>query len=82
MAETVRCVRMSMEKETIAILGIPIDNLSLDETVAHIFHMIDAYGEDKRERQVVTVNVDFVVNTLGWRLKRVRHPELLDILKV
>jgi len=52
----------------------------MDETVEHIFAMIDAYKEDNRPRQVATVNVDFVVNTLTWGLKHIRHPELLDIL--
>ena len=72
---------MSMSYNSIAILGIPIENLNIDETVEHIFAMIDAYNRDKRPRQVATVNVDFVVNTLTWRLKYVRHPELLDILR-
>lgn len=70
-----------MNSETVAILGIPIDNLTMDETVDRIFAMIEAYHGDQRPRQVATVNVDFVVNTLTWRLGRIRHPELLDILR-
>jgi len=70
-----------MLHNSIAILGIPIDNLNLGETVEHIFAMIYAFNRDQRPRQVATVNVDFVVNTLTWRLKHVRHPELLDILR-
>ena len=70
-----------MTRDAIVILGIPINNLSMDETVQQILAMIDAYGEDGRARQVATVNVDFVVNTLAWRLSRIRHPELLDILR-
>jgi N-acetylglucosaminyldiphosphoundecaprenol N-acetyl-beta-D-mannosaminyltransferase len=70
-----------MISETVVILGIPIDNLTMDETVERIFSMIEAYRGDKRPRQVATVNVDFVVNTLTWRLGRIRHPELLDILR-
>lgn len=66
--------------ETIVVLGIPISNLSLEETIKHIFSMIDSWKTDGRARQVATVNVDFVVNTLTWKLSRVRHPELLDIL--
>lgn len=65
----------------VAILGIPIDSLTMDEAVDRIFTMIEAYGRDKRPRQVATVNVDFIVNTLTWRLGRIRHPELLDILR-
>jgi exopolysaccharide biosynthesis WecB/TagA/CpsF family protein/anti-anti-sigma factor len=70
-----------MSSETIVILGIPIDNLNMDETVERIFKMIDDYGTDGRPRQVATVNVDFVVNTLTWSLGRIRHPELIDILR-
>lgn len=70
-----------MHRERIAILGTPIDNLTMDQTVEQIFALIDAYRADKRCRQVATVNVDFIVNTLAWSLKRIRHPELLDILR-
>jgi exopolysaccharide biosynthesis WecB/TagA/CpsF family protein/anti-anti-sigma factor len=70
-----------MTRETIVILGIPVDNLDMDETVEGIFDLIEAYRRDGRARQVATVNVDFVVNTLTWRLSRPRHPELIDILR-
>ena len=70
-----------MAHETIVILGIPIDNLNMAETIEEILSLVEAYGRDGRARQVVTVNVDFVVNTLTWRLSRSRHPELLDILR-
>jgi len=66
--------------ETIVLLGIPISNLDMEETIEHIFSMIDTWKIDGRARQISTVNVDFVVNTLTWKLSRVRHPELLDIL--
>lgn len=72
---------MAQTHNSIAILGMPIDNLNMDETVEHIFAMIDGYQKDQRPRQVATVNVDFVVNTLSWSLKHIRHPELLDILR-
>jgi N-acetylglucosaminyldiphosphoundecaprenol N-acetyl-beta-D-mannosaminyltransferase len=70
-----------MTRDTIVILGIPIDNLDMDETVERIFDLIEASRQDGRVRQVATVNVDFVVNTLTWRLSRSRHPELIDILR-
>ena len=70
-----------MSHDTIIVLGIPIDNLSMDEAISSIFSMVDDYTVDGRARQVATVNVDFVVNTLSWRLKNIRHPELLDILR-
>lgn len=70
-----------MTDDTIAILGIPIHNLDMTETVDRIFEMVDAFQTDTRARQVATVNVDFVVNTLAWGLKQIRHPELLAILR-
>ncbi len=70
-----------MDQETVIILGIPIDNLTLDSALETVFSMIDAYAQDSRPRLIATVNVDFVVNTLKWRLKSIRHPELLDILR-
>lgn len=70
-----------MTDNAIVILGIPIHNLNMDETVHRIFDMIDDYRVDGRPRQVATVNVDFVVNTLTWGLANIRHPELLDILR-
>ena len=70
-----------MSRDTIIVLGIPVDNLTMDEAISSIFSMVDDYAADGRARQVATVNVDFVVNTLSWRLKNIRHPELLDILR-
>jgi exopolysaccharide biosynthesis WecB/TagA/CpsF family protein len=70
-----------MTRDTIVILGIPVDNHDMDETVERIFDLIEAYRQDGRARLVATVNVDFVVNTLTWRLSRLRHPELINILR-
>jgi len=70
-----------MEKSTIAILGIPVDNLDMEEAVDRIFSMVESYAADRVPRQVATVNVDFIVNTLAWRFGRIRHPELIDILR-
>ncbi len=70
-----------MSQDTIIVLGIPVDNLTMDETLSSIFNMVEDYAVDGRPRQVATVNVDFVVNTLTWRLKNIRHPELIDILR-
>jgi N-acetylglucosaminyldiphosphoundecaprenol N-acetyl-beta-D-mannosaminyltransferase len=70
-----------MISDTIVLLGIPIDNVTMDETFETIFAMINEYRYDGRPRLIATVNVDFVVNTLGWRLGKNRHPELLEILR-
>lgn len=60
-------------------LGIPVDNLSLDETLATIVRM--AKTRDGKSRLVSTLNVDFLVNSLGYAFNRARHPELLDVLR-
>ncbi|OQY42306.1 MAG: hypothetical protein B6240_14110 [Desulfobacteraceae bacterium 4572_87] len=70
-----------MSDETIVILGIPVDNLTMDMAVNRIFSMIDDFAVDGRARLVATVNVDFLVNTHAWFRKHIRHPELLDILR-
>ena len=70
-----------MERESIALLGIPVDNLTMNEALNTIFHMTESYAVDKIPKYVATVNVDFIVNTLSWRAGRSRHPELLDILR-
>lgn len=63
------------------ILGLPINNLSMKEVLSKILSMIDEYKKDQKPRQIATVNVDFLVNCLGWIPGNVRHPELLNILR-
>lgn len=70
-----------MFRDTSVILGIPIDNLTLDEAVNNIFSMIKEYGWDERPRYVATVNVDFVVNTLALKSSGSRSSELLQTLQ-
>lgn len=66
----------------VMILGVPVDNLSLGSTVQRILSMIEDYRLDWRPRQVVTVNVDFLMNSLSWLpFGPARHPELLEILR-
>jgi exopolysaccharide biosynthesis WecB/TagA/CpsF family protein len=70
-----------MTGENVVILGIPFDNLDLNQAVDRIFELVEDYSQDNRPRLVATVNVDFLVNTHSWRLNRTRHPELLEILR-
>lgn len=70
-----------MPHETIVILGIPVDNLSMDDAIEQIFSLVEDYQKDKRARLVATVNVDFLVNSHAWFRKTIRHPELLHILR-
>ncbi len=66
----------------VMILGVPVDDLSLDSTIQHILSMIRDYQLDWRPRQVATVNVDFLMNSLSWfPFGPARHPELLEILQ-
>ena len=67
--------------EAAAILGIPIDKLTMEDAVSHIFEMISRYEYDQRPRYVATVNVDFITNIYSWRWGRTRHPELKYILR-
>jgi N-acetylglucosaminyldiphosphoundecaprenol N-acetyl-beta-D-mannosaminyltransferase len=67
--------------EVVALLGIPIDNVTLEEAVDRILEMTRHFGKDGRPRLVATVNVDFLVNSLAWFSRTARHPELLDILR-
>lgn len=64
------------------VLGIPIDDLTPDQAVRRTLELADAYRADGRPRQIVTVNVDFLTNALGWTpWSPPRHPELLEILR-
>lgn len=64
------------------ILGIPIDNLDLEETTDAIFALLRQYPLTQRAGFVATVNVDFLVNAHAWLPGQLpRHPELLDILR-
>lgn len=70
-----------MKNDKVAILGISIDNLTMDTAVANMLELIEAYSKDRRPRYVGTLNVDFLVNSLSWRWGRPRHAELLHILR-
>ncbi|MEH6580749.1 MAG: WecB/TagA/CpsF family glycosyltransferase [Halioglobus sp.] len=60
-------------------LGIPVDNLSLQQATDRIIEM--AKTRDGQSRLVSTLNVDFLVNSLGYAFTRARHPELLNVLR-
>ncbi|NCF17544.1 MAG: WecB/TagA/CpsF family glycosyltransferase [Haliea sp.] len=69
----------SPQRDCVSSLGIPVDNLSLEDTVGHVIGM--AKTRDGRARLVSTLNVDFLVNSLGTRFTKARHPELLSVLR-
>jgi exopolysaccharide biosynthesis WecB/TagA/CpsF family protein/anti-anti-sigma factor len=64
------------------ILGLPIDNLSTEETIEKILSMIDQFKIDQKPRLVGSVNVDNLVMTHSWLPGfPPRHPEMLEILR-
>lgn len=66
-------------RDCINSLGIPVDNLSLQQAIDRIVEMAKIH--DGRARLVSTLNVDFLVNSLGCTFSRPRHPELLNVLR-
>lgn len=70
-----------MTKCATAILGIPVDNLTMETAVPRILEMVDQFEFDHQPRYVATINVDFITNILSWRKGRLRHPELMHILR-
>lgn len=56
------------------VLGVPVDDVTIDEAVDRVFDFVSDGRARHRCHQVATVNVDFVVNAL-------RDPELLAVLQ-
>jgi N-acetylglucosaminyldiphosphoundecaprenol N-acetyl-beta-D-mannosaminyltransferase len=61
------------------LLGLPISSRNAEESVETLINW--AREESDHCRFVSTSNVDFLVNALAWTPWRVRHPELLDVLR-
>jgi len=77
-----QAIRNGKPVDASMILGLPIDNLSMEETVDNIFTMIDQFKTDNSPRLIGSVNVDNLVMTHSWLPgKTPRHPEMLDILR-
>lgn len=68
--------------ETTVILGIPIDNLGIDEAVDKIFFMADAYETDGRPRIAVLVNTNTIIalRAHGRKLS-VKDGEVINIFR-
>jgi len=62
-----------MTHQSTVILGVPIDNVELDETVTRIFEMADACDRDGRPRLAVTVQADMLMN-LRFRSRDPDYP--------
>ncbi len=70
-----------MQRDTVVILGVPIDSLTLPRALDKIVDLVAEYHRDGIPKLVATANVDFIVHTLGKTLSEIRHAELLDILR-
>ncbi len=70
-----------MRYGVIALLGVPIDCVSLQESIKRIVTLEEEFLEDRRPRYVSTVNVDFLMQSLSVWPSMTRHPELLWALR-
>ncbi|MDH5171298.1 MAG: glycosyl transferase, partial [Gammaproteobacteria bacterium] len=68
-----------LARDCVNSLGIPVDNLSLQQAIDRIVDM--AHNREGKTHLVSTLNVDFLVNSLGYGFTRPRHPELLNVLR-
>lgn len=68
-----------LQRDCVNSLGIPVDKLSLEQAIDRIVDM--TRNRDGNTHLVSTLNVDFLVNSLGWAFTRPRHPELLNVLR-
>ncbi|MBS3809431.1 MAG: STAS domain-containing protein [Desulfobacterales bacterium] len=68
--------------DTTVILGIPIDNLDLNETIARIFTLAEDYELDGRPRTAVLVDIDTVI-CLNAGFQNVYDPDgrLINMLR-
>jgi len=72
-------------RDTVIILGVPVDRVDMAATLKRIFARVTAYRQAPGACPwlVATVNVDFLVNALAGRKSApARHPELLRILRL
>ena len=61
-------------------LGIPVDNVDMDQALTRIMGMVDQHQFDARKRLVATANVDFIINAHD-HAEQERGRELLSILR-
>ncbi|MFA6916029.1 MAG: WecB/TagA/CpsF family glycosyltransferase [Parachlamydiales bacterium] len=70
-----------MQRDQKFILGIGIDNVSLNEAVQEIISIIKDYPSDPRARYIATINTDFINNSLCWNWPHIKNSELLSLLR-
>ena len=62
-----------MSKIPAVLLGVPIDNYTMAETIDRLDEFVQVGRQRNRTHQVATVNVDFLVNALD-------DPEMMALL--
>ncbi len=68
-------------RDTIFLLGVPVDRVTMGEALGRLFAMLQAGGEDQRPRLATTVNADILAGALSlWRTEP-KHPEFLNLLR-
>lgn len=65
----------------LALLGVPISNMTVEEASERISGLIDAYRKDLRPRHAIPISSDFITQAHSWNFEEVRFPELLGILR-
>lgn len=71
-----------MKNKRTALLGLGIDSVTEEEAVPRIFQELDIAKTQQTDcRIVVTVNVDFIVNTLSVFASKAKNPELLRVMQ-
>lgn len=70
-----------MRNRKICLMGISIDNLSLEAVIAKIMGYIESYPQEQKNRYVCSLNLETVVNTLSCHWSWAKYPELLNTLR-
>jgi N-acetylglucosaminyldiphosphoundecaprenol N-acetyl-beta-D-mannosaminyltransferase len=66
-----------IKRSSHVILGVPVDAITREQAVEHIFNLVEIYPSDRRPRLVCTVGAGFFSRAMG----RAPHPELPSILR-
>ncbi len=69
------------QKTPIGILGIAVDNLTMEETIAYIQNFISRYAKDGKTRYITSLNAEYLVHLHSWFSSDSINPELLHILR-
>jgi N-acetylglucosaminyldiphosphoundecaprenol N-acetyl-beta-D-mannosaminyltransferase len=72
---------MHTKKCPLVFLGVPLSNLTMEETVSKIIELIEDYKKDLQPRYIATLNADFLVQSNQWNFGEARFPELLHTLR-